>query len=127
MCIDASVGLAETTGTSRANQVLDCSVMYRGMAGTVSTRGTSQEAAPAGKRTSTTVIEHVLSRLKDFGVSKVFGVAGDFAFPIEDAIEAFTGIEWVGCCSELNAAYAADGYGRIHGITALNTTYGWVN
>ena len=34
------------------------------------------------------------------------------------------GIEWVGCSNELNAAYAADGYGRIHGIAALNTTYG---
>ena len=71
-----------------------------------------------------TVIEHVLSRLKDLGISKVFGVAGDFAFPIEDAIVALPGIDWVGCCNELNASYAADGYARIHGIAALNTTYG---
>ena len=71
-----------------------------------------------------TVIEHVLSRLKDLGISKVFGVAGDFAFPIEDAIVGFPGIDWVGCCNELNASYAADGYARIHGIAALNTTYG---
>jgi indolepyruvate decarboxylase len=78
----------------------------------------------AQKRTSTTVIEHVLSRLNDIGISKVFGVAGDFAFPIEDAIVSFPGIDWVGCCNELNAAYAADGYARIHGIGALNTTYG---
>ena len=75
-------------------------------------------------QSSTTVIEHVLSRLKDIGISKVFGVAGDFAFPIEDAIGRDPGIEWVGCSNELNAAYAADGYGRIHGIAALNTTYG---
>jgi hypothetical protein len=36
----------------------------------------------------------------------------------------FPGIEWVGCCNELNAAYGADGYARIHGIGAVSTTYG---
>jgi indolepyruvate decarboxylase len=70
------------------------------------------------------VVEHVLSRLKELGITKVFGVAGDFAFPIEDTIEVFPGIEWVGCRNELNAAYAADGYGGIHGIAAINTMYG---
>jgi indolepyruvate decarboxylase len=73
---------------------------------------------------SPTVIEHVLSRLETLGISKVFGVAGDFAFPIEDAIVECDGIDWVGCCNELNAAYAADGYARTNGIAALNTTYG---
>src|SRR6202008_1950606 len=90
----------------------------------VSTKGILQESAPTQKATSPTVIEHVLSRLKDLGITKVFGVAGDFAFPIEDAIVGFSGIDWVGCCNELNASYAADGYARIHGIAALNTTYG---
>jgi indolepyruvate decarboxylase len=90
----------------------------------VLTKGISHESSPKQQATSPTVIEHVLSRLKDLGISKVFGVAGDFAFPIEDAIVAFPGIDWVGCCNELNASYAADGYARIHGIAALNTTYG---
>src|SRR6201984_18373 len=90
----------------------------------VSTKGILQDSAPTQKATSPTVIDHVLSRLKDLGISKVFGVAGDFAFPIEDAIVGFPGIDWVGCCNELNASYAADGYARIHGIAALNTTYG---
>ena len=84
----------------------------------------SKEILQDSTQSSTTVIEHVLSRLKDIGISKVSGVAGDFAFSIEDAIGRDPGIEWVGCSNELNAAYAADGYGRIHGIAALNTTYG---
>jgi Thiamine pyrophosphate enzyme, N-terminal TPP binding domain len=29
-----------------------------------------------------------------------------------------------GCCNELNAGYAADGYARIRGLAALSTTYG---
>jgi indolepyruvate decarboxylase len=33
-------------------------------------------------------------------------------------------MRWVGCCNELNAAYAADGYARIKGVAALCTTYG---
>ncbi|WP_407158489.1 thiamine pyrophosphate-binding protein [Bradyrhizobium sp. STM 3557] len=33
-------------------------------------------------------------------------------------------MRWVGCCNELNAAYAADGYARIRGAAALCTTYG---
>jgi indolepyruvate decarboxylase len=73
---------------------------------------------------SQTVIEHVLGRLKSIGIDRIFGVPGDYAFPVEDAIIKFPGIEWVGCCNELNAAYAAEGYARIHGIGAVNTTYG---
>jgi indolepyruvate decarboxylase len=73
---------------------------------------------------SETVIEYVLRRLKDIGVDHIFGVAGDYAFPIDDAIVKHSGIEYVGCCNELNAGYAADGYARVHGIGALCTTYG---
>jgi indolepyruvate decarboxylase len=73
---------------------------------------------------SKTVVEHVLGRLKSIGIDHIFGVPGDYAFPVEDAIVNFPGIEWVGCCNELNAAYAADGYARIHGLGAVNTTYG---
>ena len=71
-----------------------------------------------------TVVQHVLARLKSIGISDIFGVAGDYAFSVDDAIVAFSGIEWVGCCNELNAAYAADGYARIRGVGAVSTTYG---
>jgi indolepyruvate decarboxylase len=73
---------------------------------------------------SKTVIEHVLSRLHDIGIKDVFGVAGDFAFPIDDAVCANKDMRWIGSCNELNAAYSADGYARIHGMAALCTTYG---
>jgi indolepyruvate decarboxylase len=71
-----------------------------------------------------TVIQHVLSRLHELGVTDVFGVPGDYAFPINDAVCSDPRFRWVGCCNELNAAYAADGYARIRGVAALNTTYG---
>jgi indolepyruvate decarboxylase len=71
-----------------------------------------------------TVIQYVLARLHDIGVTDVFGVPGDYAFPVNDAICNDPKMRWVGCCNELNAAYAADGYARIRGVAALCTTYG---
>jgi indolepyruvate decarboxylase len=71
-----------------------------------------------------TVIQYVLRRLKDIGVDDVFGVAGDYAFPVNDAIVEHPAINWIGCCNELNAAYAADGYARMRGVGAVCTTYG---
>src|SRR6201996_300272 len=71
-----------------------------------------------------TVIQHVLSRLQSIGISDVFGVPGDFSFPACDAISEDPRMRWIGCCNELNAAYAADGYARIKGFGAVCTTYG---
>jgi indolepyruvate decarboxylase len=70
------------------------------------------------------VIQYVLSRLHQLGIADVFGVAGDYTFPIDDAISADPHLRWVGCCNELNAAYAADGYARLKGVAAVCTTYG---
>jgi len=71
-----------------------------------------------------TVIEHVLRRLKAIGITDVFGVPGDYAFPVNDAVCNDPALRWIGCTNELNAAYAADGYARIRGMAALSTTYG---
>src|ERR1700744_6166372 len=73
---------------------------------------------------ATTVIQHVLARLREIGIVDVFGVPGDFSFPVCDAICLDPGMRWIGCCNELNAAYAADGYARIKGVGAVSTTYG---
>ncbi len=71
-----------------------------------------------------TVIEYVLERLQALGINEIFGVAGDYAFPIEDAVCESDSLRWIGNCNELNAAYAADGYARIKGVAALSTTFG---
>lgn len=71
-----------------------------------------------------TVAEYVVSRLADLGVDRVFGVPGDYACSFDDAIVASERVEWIVCANELNAAYAADGYARINGVSILSTTYG---
>ena len=73
---------------------------------------------------SQTTIQYVLSRLRQLGITDFFGVPGDFAFPINDAICEDQNLRFIGSCNELNAAYAADGYARIKGLAAINTTYG---
>ncbi|KAJ5717281.1 pyruvate decarboxylase [Penicillium malachiteum] len=55
--------------------------------------------------------------------SEIFGVPGDYNLRLLDFVEP-TGLHWVGNCNELNAAYAADGYARINGFSALITTFG---
>jgi len=70
-----------------------------------------------------TVIQHVLSRLRDVGVNHVFGVPGDYAFAVDDTICNDANVGWAGCCNELNVSYAADGYARIKGVDALCTAY----
>jgi indolepyruvate decarboxylase len=78
----------------------------------------------AGDAIMPTVIQYLLNRLKQLGIRDIFGVPGDFAFPINNAICDDKELRWIGCCNELNAAYAADGYSRIKGMSALSTTFG---
>ena len=71
-----------------------------------------------------TVAQYTLQRLSALGIDRVFGVPGDYAFSVDDAVEKVESLDWVGCANELNAAYAADGYARIRGAAILSTTYG---
>jgi indolepyruvate decarboxylase len=84
----------------------------------------SQGSAPVVKATPKTAIQYVLGRLKDLGITDVFGVPGDYAFPINDAICGDKEMRFIGSCNEVNAAYSADGYARVKGLGAINPTYG---
>ncbi len=72
----------------------------------------------------TTVIQYVLGRLKEHDVSDIFGVPGDYVYPVLDGIIDDPDIDWRGNCNELNAGYAADGYARVKGLGVLANTYG---
>lgn len=77
----------------------------------------------AAMKTTITVAEYLLLRLKEIGVDHLFGVPGDFVLGFLNQVLK-SGIKYVGTCNELNAAYAADGYARIRGIGAFASTYG---
>jgi indolepyruvate decarboxylase len=70
-----------------------------------------------------TVAEYAVDRLSKLGITDCFGIPGDYAFPLNDAIASHETVQWRGCSNELNASYAADGYARIRGASMLCTTY----
>ncbi|CAK7213548.1 hypothetical protein SBRCBS47491_001838 [Sporothrix bragantina] len=67
--------------------------------------------------------EYLFTRLRQIGVRSVHGLPGDYNLVALDYIPKCD-LKWVGSVNELNAAYAADGYARINGISALVTTFG---
>src|SRR5580692_4914130 len=71
----------------------------------------------------TTVADYIVRRLAREGITDCFGVAGDFAFKLCDAVARSEAVRWIGCSNELGAAYAADGYARVRGCSMLLTTY----
>src|SRR5947209_687564 len=70
-----------------------------------------------------TVADYIVQRLAREGITDCFGVPGDFAFKLNDAVARSEAIRWIGCSNELDAAYAADGYARVRGCSMLMTTY----
>ncbi|MFI5783488.1 alpha-keto acid decarboxylase family protein [Nocardia sp. NPDC051570] len=67
---------------------------------------------------------YLLNAVADNGVSKVFGVAGDYNLRFLSHIASDERLEWIGTCNELNAAYAADGYARVNGLAVIAVTHG---
>lgn len=69
------------------------------------------------------VAEYLFTRLRQMGVRSIHGLPGDYNLVALDYIPTL-GLKWVGNVNELNAGYAADGYARIKGISAIVTTFG---
>ncbi|KAG9249143.1 thiamine diphosphate-binding protein [Calycina marina] len=69
------------------------------------------------------VAEYLFIRLHQMGVRSIHGVPGDFNLVALDYVDKCD-LKWVGNANELNAGYAADGYARIKGMSALVTTFG---
>ncbi|KPU44831.1 indole-3-pyruvate decarboxylase [Oxobacter pfennigii] len=71
-----------------------------------------------------TVGEYLFDCLFNEDITEIFGVPGDYNFPLLDILERNETIKFINCRNELNAGYAADGYSRIKGMGALITTFG---
>ncbi|XP_058110315.1 pyruvate decarboxylase 1 [Magnolia sinica] len=70
-----------------------------------------------------TLGSHIARRLVQVGVTDVFTVPGDFNLTLLDHLIAEPGLTNIGCCNELNAGYAADGYARSRGVGACVVTF----
>ena len=72
----------------------------------------------------TTIGSYVAGRLVEAGADTFFCVAGDFILGLLDCLLENPQLKMVGCCNELNAGYAADGYCRsTGGLGVLVVTY----
>ncbi|KAB2601309.1 pyruvate decarboxylase 1 [Pyrus ussuriensis x Pyrus communis] len=66
---------------------------------------------------------YLARRLVEIGAHDVFSVPGDFNLTLLDHLIAEPGLNLIGCCNELNAGYAADGYARARGVGACVVTF----
>ncbi|HEY0552992.1 MAG TPA: thiamine pyrophosphate-binding protein, partial [Thermoanaerobaculia bacterium] len=71
-----------------------------------------------------TVADYLLTRLKQLEVTEVFQIPGDYVKHFTQALEHFDGVNAIGAVNELDAAYAADAYGRTRGLGAVSLQYG---
>ncbi|QCE03361.1 pyruvate decarboxylase 2-like [Vigna unguiculata] len=89
------------------------------------TSSSVKNSVPATALTSNeaTLGRHLARRLVQVGVTDVFTVPGDFNLTLLDHLIAEPKLTNVGCCNELNAGYAADGYARCRGVGACVVTF----
>jgi Thiamine pyrophosphate enzyme, N-terminal TPP binding domain len=59
----------------------------------------SLETSAAEQLQTTSVADYIVQRIADEGVTHCFGVAGDYLFPMCNAVEH----SWIGCANELSA------------------------
>ncbi|XVF68490.1 hypothetical protein PTKIN_Ptkin11bG0006700 [Pterospermum kingtungense] len=111
--------------TSIGSQLDSCKPS-NGMLGCPSQNGSDaiqQSHAPSSVSSDATLGRHLAHRLVEIGVSDVFSVPGDFNLTLLDHLIAEPGLTNIGCCNELNAGYAADGYARSRGVGACVVTF----
>ena len=70
-----------------------------------------------------TVGKYLAARFEQIGLKHYFMVPGDYNLVLLDELLDNENLEQIGCCNELNAAYAAEGYARVNGAGAVLTTY----
>uniref|UniRef100_A0A7N1A290 pyruvate decarboxylase n=1 Tax=Kalanchoe fedtschenkoi TaxID=63787 RepID=A0A7N1A290_KALFE len=89
--------------------------------------GTNGIAAPApppsGCSPKGTLGRHLARRLVQIGAKDVFSVPGDFNLTLLDHLIDEPELNLIGCCNELNAGYATDGYARAKGVGACVVTF----
>ena len=67
--------------------------------------------------------QYLAFRLQQLGIEHLFEVPGDYNLALLDELLKNQKLKVIGCCNELNAGYAADGYARAFGISAAVVTF----
>lgn len=113
--MDTKIGSVDSANSAMCTDV--CSLPTNGAVSLV------QNSALPFNSAEATLGRHLARRLVQVGVSDVFSVPGDFNLTLLDHLIAEPGLNLIGCCNELNAGYAADGYARARGVGACVVTF----
>jgi pyruvate decarboxylase len=70
-----------------------------------------------------TVANYLATRFEQISLKHYFMVPGDYTRVLLDQPLWNKRMQQIGCCNELNAAYAAEGYARVNGCGAVVTTF----
>jgi pyruvate decarboxylase len=70
-----------------------------------------------------TIGTYLATRLEQMGLAHYFVVPGDYNLVLLDELLTNPRLEQIGCCNELDAGYAADGYARARGAAAVVVTF----
>ncbi|KAF8396957.1 hypothetical protein HHK36_018593 [Tetracentron sinense] len=114
--MDIKIGNFDTCTTTSSDV---CCAPHNGAATAIQTSVTPAVIASP----DSTLGSHLARRLVQVGVSDVFSVPGDFNLTLLDHLLAEPGLNLIGCCNELNAGYAADGFARKRGVGACVVTF----
>lgn len=72
----------------------------------------------------TTVGGYLAQRFEELELTSYFAIPGDYNLTLLDELLKNPTLHMINCCNELNAGYAADGFSRVKGISALVVTFG---
>ena len=70
-----------------------------------------------------TIGGYIATRFEQLGLKHYFTIPGDYNLVLLDELLKNKNLTMINCCNELNAGYAADGYARACGLSALVVTY----
>ena len=76
----------------------------------------------SAKSAEMTIGSYLIDRLQHYGLTDIFGIPGDFVLQFYGMLED-SPIKVIGCTREDCAGYAADGYARVKGLSAVCVTY----
>ena len=83
----------------------------------------TEDRTSSGPQRMVSVGGYLAERLHQLGVTDVFAVPGDYNLALLDELLKDERLAMIGCCNELNAGYAADGYARARGVGVVITTF----
>ena len=118
-------GRAATKGSAKKKAVVPAGkkgAASRKAGGTADTRHAGKKAALPANGQPLTIGGYLIHRLQEYGLRDVFGIPGDFVLQFYGMLED-SPLRVIGATREDCAGYAADGYARINGLSAVCVTY----